>query len=58
MLSNQQLISNCDNNLGKIEVINSLIKLTYSNIDITKKVIETFIEEQQKTYKATRNENS
>lgn len=55
MLSNQQLLSNCDNKLGKIEVITDLITLVYSGKDINKKVIENFINEQQKKFKDTDN---
>ena len=54
MLSNQQLLSNCDNKLGKIEVISDLITLVYSGKDINKKVIENFITEQQKKYQTAK----
>lgn len=54
MLSNQQLLSNCDNKLGRIEVISDLITLVYSGKDINKKVIENFINDQQKKYQTAK----
>lgn len=54
MLSNQQILSNCDNNLGRIEVISDLITLVYSGKDINKKVIENFINDQQKKYQTAK----
>lgn len=54
MLSNQQILSNCDNKLGRIEVISDLITLVYSGKDINKKVIENFINDQQKKYQTAK----
>ncbi len=54
MLSDQQLLSNCDNKLGKIEVISDLITLIYSGKDINKNVMESFITDQQKKYQTAK----